>query len=303
MTQLAPFSDSTASPFDAIRHIDSDGIEHWLGRELMGVMDYASWHKFAQVILKAKASLALVQGELAAEHHFPGWESDGKRWSSSKVSDFRLTRFGAYLTAMAGDDTKESIAQARIYFAIKTRQAEVAEQQPARRDLSRRELAQMVIEAEDRADAEAQRAEAAEAVAAEQADRLAIAAPKAAVLDAIEAGTGMTLKSYRKSYFPDIPEREFFTHLYRRGFLIDQRGTGAWDARRQRYYDGPQHGHPAALANPYLYLHSVLDRFDVRRFHARVRPGQPEVKLRDLLVRQGLTPKLITDADLEGDAS
>lgn len=123
--------------------------------------------------------------------------------------------------------------------------------------------------------------------------------PKAKTLDAIEAGEGMTLRSYRKSYFPDIPEREFFAHLYRRKFLIDQRGTGPWDERRQCYRDGSQHGHPGAIANQYLYLHSQLDRFDVRRHHARVRPGEPEVKLRDLLIRQGLAPKLITDVDLE----
>lgn len=171
--------------------------------------------------------------------------------------------------------------------------------QVARRELSRRELAEMVIEAEDRADAEARRAEAAESIAAEKTERLAIAAPKAKTLDAIEAGEGMPLRTFRKSYFPDIPEREFFTHLYRRGFLINQRETGPWDARTQRFRDGAQHGHPAAMANPYLYLHSQLDRHDIRRYHARVRPGQPEIRLRDLLIRQGLTPKLLTDADLE----
>lgn len=112
----------------------------------------------------------------------------------------------------------------------------------------------------------------------------------------------MNLKVYRKTYFPDVPEKEFFAHLYRRQFLINQRGSGMWDDRNQRYRDGSQHGHPGAVANPFLYLHSQLDRFDVRRYHARVRPGQPEVKLRDLLIRQGLTPKLITDADLERNA-
>lgn len=127
MTQLALSTDSTESPFDAIRHLDADGTEHWLGRELMSLMDYSRWERFATVINKAKGSLALVQGEQAAEHHFPIWGSDGGRWGG-KVEDFRLTRFGAYLTAMAGDDTKPAVAQARIYFAVKTRQAEIAEQ-------------------------------------------------------------------------------------------------------------------------------------------------------------------------------
>jgi hypothetical protein len=143
---------------------------------------------------------------------------------------------------------------------------------------------------------------AAEALAVEQAHTIAEIAPKAATLDAIEAGEGMTTRAYRKTYFPDISEREFFTHLYRRGYLINQAGTGAWDERNKRYRDGSQHGHPGAAGNPYFYLHSQLDRYDVRRYHARVRPGQPEIKLRDLLIRQGLTPKLITDADLERNA-
>lgn len=160
---------------------------------------------------------------------------------------------------------------------------------------SSRELALMVI-------AEADRADAAEALAEQRADQLAEVAPKVATLDAIEAGEGMNLKAYRKSYFPDVPERDFFTHMYRRGFLINQRERGSWDARNQKYRDGAQHGHPGAAGNAYLYLHAALDRFDVRRYHARVRPGQPEIKLRDLLIRQGLTPKLITDADLERHA-
>lgn len=160
---------------------------------------------------------------------------------------------------------------------------------------SSRELALLVI-------AEADRADAAEALAEQRADQLAEAAPRVATLDAIEAGEGMTTRAYRKTYFPDITEREFFAHLYHRGYLINQAGSGSWDDRNKRYRDGSQHGHPGAVGNPYFYLHSQLDRFDVRRYHARVRPGEPEIKLRDPLIRQGLTPKLITDADLERNA-
>ncbi|MGW4629300.1 RhuM family protein [Streptomyces rubiginosohelvolus] len=41
------------------------------------------------------------------------------------AQDYRLSRFGAYLVAMAGDDTKEPVALARVYFAGRTREAEL----------------------------------------------------------------------------------------------------------------------------------------------------------------------------------
>ncbi|MGW6695606.1 hypothetical protein ACWF62_17700 [Rhodococcus sp. NPDC054953] len=128
-------SPSSESPFDALRHVDLDGSEHWLGRELQPVMDYAQWRDFATVINKAKASLALVQGEDAADGNF----AEMRKVSGSRGPagvDFRLTRFGAYLTAMAGDDTKEAVAHARVYFAVRTREAEVAAVVPAPRELA-----------------------------------------------------------------------------------------------------------------------------------------------------------------------
>lgn len=114
------------SPFDQIARIDDAG-EHWTGRGLQPVMQYARWEKFAEVIEKAKASLALVEGVESAERHFAKRGSDGGRWGNQQIEDYRLTRFGAYLTAMAGDHTKQSVAEARIYFAVKTREAEVAQ--------------------------------------------------------------------------------------------------------------------------------------------------------------------------------
>lgn len=120
-----PPDDPHGSPFDKIRQVDEMG-EFWTGRRMQPLMDYARWDKFAEVIEKAKFSLGLIKGEDAAAHHFATWGSDGGRWGNSQLDDYRLTRFGAYLVAMAGDDTKEAVAEARIYFAVATRAAEVA---------------------------------------------------------------------------------------------------------------------------------------------------------------------------------
>jgi hypothetical protein len=121
----ATFGQSGGSPFERIRRLDAYGREYWLAREVQPLMDYSRWEDVAAVVEKAKASLALVQGDDQANHHFATCRSDGGRWGNRKLDDYKLTRFGAYLTAMAGDGAKEAIAHARVYFATKTREAEV----------------------------------------------------------------------------------------------------------------------------------------------------------------------------------
>lgn len=117
-------NEQDASPFDRIRRLDAYGREYWEGRGLQPLLGYAQWRDAAAVIKKAKASLALVQGEDVAERNF----AETRKVSGARgpaAGDYRLTRFGAYLTAMAGDDTKPEIAHARVYFAVRTREAEL----------------------------------------------------------------------------------------------------------------------------------------------------------------------------------
>jgi len=121
-TPVAIIPSGSRSPFEAIKHAD----DSWLGRELMPLMEYSRWEDFETVIEKAKNSLALVQGQEQAGYHFGTCRSDGGRWGNQQLDDFRLTRFAAYLTAMAGDDTKDAVAHARVYFAVRTREAETA---------------------------------------------------------------------------------------------------------------------------------------------------------------------------------
>lgn len=139
-------------------------------------------------------------------------------------------------------------------------------------EVSRRELAQMVIDAEDRAELEAARADKAERVVGE-----------------IEAAAGITLTQFHKHYFSSVGARAFFDHMYALGLLIDQRGSRGRDDKG-RLLNGRQHRHPAAAGKPYLYLHGALDRNKERRESVRVRPGSPEVALVDLLTSKGLVP-------------
>lgn len=120
-------SSGGSSPFDEIRRTDAYGREYWLGREMQPQMGYARWDSYVAVIEKAKTSLALVHGPEAADAAFSQvtqLRQAGNLGQQERI-DYRLTRFGAYLTAMAGDDTKEAVAQARVYFAVRTREAEL----------------------------------------------------------------------------------------------------------------------------------------------------------------------------------
>lgn len=117
--------DTTTSPFDRVRREDAVG-EYWTARDLLELMDYGQWVKFDAVVMKAKKSLALVQSNAAADEAFAlvSQVTQAGNLGNQERRDYRLTRFGAYLTAMAGDDTKEAVAHARVYFAVKTREAE-----------------------------------------------------------------------------------------------------------------------------------------------------------------------------------
>src|SRR5690349_7632348 len=103
------------------------GREFWLGREMPPHMGYARWQTFAEVIEKAKASLAIVMGQEAADKAFVHVSevTQAVNLGEQTRRDYELTRFGAYLTAMAGDDTKPAVAHARVYFAVRAREAEL----------------------------------------------------------------------------------------------------------------------------------------------------------------------------------
>ena|SRR5947209_12895862 len=48
--------------------------------------------------------------------------------SQREVTDYHLTRYGCYLVAMNSDPRKAEVSQAQTYFAVKTREAEMAQE-------------------------------------------------------------------------------------------------------------------------------------------------------------------------------
>lgn len=198
--QLAhPGQGATGSPFDGIRREDERG-EHWMGRDLQPLMDYGQWARFEAVIKKAKKSYALVQGQAAADAAFMQVNQVAHAGNLGEQGrrDFRLTRLGAYLTAIAGDDTKDAVAHARVYFAVRTRQAEIAEESGHKKELPSypEALRRWANEIEAREAAEKRAAiEKAGREAAEEEN--AILGPKAAEADHIRSADGlMTLSDF-----------------------------------------------------------------------------------------------------------
>ncbi|WP_157253250.1 DNA replication protein DnaD [Nonomuraea typhae] len=261
------------SPFDSIKRTDELG-EHWLARDLMPLMGYIQWRQFNDAVERAKLAAANVGADV--ESIFADARKNAGQVGRA-AKDYRLTRYAAYLVGMNCDPRKPEVAAAQTYFAVKTHQAE-AGHAAVHREPSRKELAYMVIEAEERAELEAARADKAE-------ERAEVVERKFAEF---EGGPGITLTKFHKKYFSEVRERVFFEHLYSKGYLIDQRRQGPWDQKRQCYKDGPQHFEPSYKGKPFLYLHEAGIHGGKRRFKTLVRPGDPELLFKAQLVREGL---------------
>ncbi|QFG09066.1 antirepressor KilAC domain-containing protein [Mycobacterium phage ThulaThula] len=125
--------DSTAddrSPFEAGRiPCPQGGEDRWSLRWLMQQMGYSSWQKFEPIIERAKQA-AHNEGFNVRTLFTQTVEKSGGR----PQTDYLVTRFAAYLVAMNGQPSKPEVAAAQTYFAVKAREAEIA--QPAIPDIT-----------------------------------------------------------------------------------------------------------------------------------------------------------------------
>lgn len=113
--------------FENIKHFTEEGIEFWYARELQEALEYKQWRRFFSVIEKAMISCE-SSGNTVDEHFANvGKTISMPKGASKEINDYMLSRYACYLIVQNGDPRKEVIALGQTYFAVKTRQQELAE--------------------------------------------------------------------------------------------------------------------------------------------------------------------------------
>jgi len=91
-------------------------------------MGYEQWRQMDDVVRRAIETVN-ASGMDARDHFATARKViNGGRWGRQDVADYRLTRYGAYMATLAADGRKPEVALAKRYFAVKTREAELAQQ-------------------------------------------------------------------------------------------------------------------------------------------------------------------------------
>lgn len=112
--------------FESIKHINEYGQEFWYARELQKVLEYTEWRNFNIIIDKAKE--ACKASGLPINDYFVDVNKIVHLGvADRKIQDIVLSRYACYLIVMNGDPRKEVIALGQTYFAVKTREQELAE--------------------------------------------------------------------------------------------------------------------------------------------------------------------------------
>ena len=85
--------ENTKKLFENIKHIDENGNEYWLARELQMVLEYTQWRRFENVINKAK--LACNNSKISINDHFANIGKMVEIGSNTKreTSDYKLSRY------------------------------------------------------------------------------------------------------------------------------------------------------------------------------------------------------------------
>jgi DNA-damage-inducible protein D len=118
----------TSSPFETIRHTTDDGAEYWSARELAEVLGYAKWANFVPTIKDAKKACE-GSGQTASDHFLETRKMVALGSGSQRaVDDFHLSRYACYLVVQNADPSKPIVALGQTYFAVRTREAELAEE-------------------------------------------------------------------------------------------------------------------------------------------------------------------------------
>jgi len=95
---------------------NENGLTYWWASDLMAMLGYSEISAFKKAIDRAmKACISL---NIDCFDNFTRVDREG-------IEDYKLSRFGCYLTAMNADSKKPEVAKAQIYFIEQTRKFEI----------------------------------------------------------------------------------------------------------------------------------------------------------------------------------
>ena len=114
----------TEKIFEEIKHIDENGREYWVARELQQALDYSQWRRFENVIDKAKET-CINSNNNVSDHFVNVGKMVNAGVSIKEITDYKLSRYACYLIAQNGDSRKKVISLAQTYFAVQTRKQEI----------------------------------------------------------------------------------------------------------------------------------------------------------------------------------
>ena len=119
----------TEKMFEDIKHIDEEGKEYWLARELQVALEYKRWDNFHKVIKQAMISCKNSDIDICGQFLEIGKLSINVNGGKRRIIDYKLSRYACYLIAQNGDSRKKTIALAQTYFAVQTRKQELSKKE------------------------------------------------------------------------------------------------------------------------------------------------------------------------------
>ncbi|MDE7109876.1 MAG: DNA damage-inducible protein D [Muribaculaceae bacterium] len=111
--------------FERIKHVDDNGTEFWMSRDLASALGYSDYRNFRNV--GRKAFEACKNSGINPSDHFVETTDMiiAGKGAERQVNNVKMSRYACYLAVQNADPSKPIVAQAQTYFAIQTRRAEV----------------------------------------------------------------------------------------------------------------------------------------------------------------------------------
>ncbi|WP_188024378.1 MULTISPECIES: phage antirepressor KilAC domain-containing protein [unclassified Leucobacter] len=121
--------DVFSEKLDDLKIITLTDGEVWSARDLMPFAGYKAWQDWSRAI--NRAIISVNASGLDAAEHFRGAPktSPMPNGGTKQIEDVELTRYGCYILFQNADGSKQEVAAAQQYFAVKTRQAEVSQRE------------------------------------------------------------------------------------------------------------------------------------------------------------------------------